>query len=1624
MRHCVLAAVLLPCAVAFGWTSDIASYSAARDGSPVPSGGTLESGDCVEIVLTPPDEPESVFLTFFAVNRSAATPVRQVFEFDGMPVRFVRDLDANVWRATFVVPVSAEAREIALGDFSFDVMRYGADTHFDGEDSFTVPFALSLREGQSPGPTTALRVYDFGPADGAVLQGATAVTPSSRPAELTWVAGPQRWEKAVFGILDPLMHDWAAFDGGTRSIRFRLALPAGRWKAAAGFGGFGVQCWLNGTYQPPSFRFSAAGATVLERTGSETDRFRFREHEAEPDEDVYANYILPVLPETRFDVESDGSGVEFSLVCTNTGVKAAIDYLAVWPADDTAAAEQFDAILERRRARFNSLAAETYATDRYSLVGRSRFEAERNRIAEKVPFLAALDNPHDWVPPAAEPDGLEGALCVRAARGEKTGGAFVYRPDEDAASAVAVLRGFPDWARAKVYRLMNYRFIRGSSHENYIATNHLLEGPRPMKRGVNYTWYVRFDIPGDAPAGTWRGTVEVRYGSVVRALPAELVVYDVTLPKLDDCRIGLMGGGDGDEAQMRFAKEELGATTVHICNGRLNGAKLVRDAQGRIVGCSNIGGCSVEELDRRFKTYAKVGFPCKVPYCGPSCGGGAYPIEDLQPFTPEWTEGLAVVLRTVLAVARSNGCESVSMDLGGEIGHDAKQPDPETVKAVVRYLKLAKELEPGIEYTWRCNCIDSTTNFYPLLDYACIRGNSWNWVDRESDWGRNKRIGVYSMGGRFMNGVSAWYHGAKGSFREWLAWSHALEFNEFFCQGACGGMGHSEGMMGLKSEGGYTLTQRTEAWRAGIDDLRYLRLLDETLASAPEGAEKERMRAFRSFVRDAVRNSWVFCRFSAMGGPGRGDGGNDWPYLRMDIVREAIVRFVMAARKGEPADLPEFPSLPTVDTTTYLALDDGPLNYAGSRHIGGQLFLPSAVAKHPVTLTLTGGDIAPVALGLDTRGFRLRQVYYLSGTVNKVFALDAADLKPGTYELTLRIDGEVAAVTSLTLIRPERRETSPQTVVFTAPYADEQAKKLVNATAFDPVTFDASGCPVDADHAISFSGFDAFDDSVTLFLGGWWDFGACDFLTKSGGGRTVTVAGGARVTNAGNVSLAGASGSDGCLELKDASSLEVASLTLGWKNGSNQRSRVTVAGGSRLSVGGALNFSDTATACKKIALTGNELVVSNAGSRLVVVGTTGLSQISSAGTYGAPGGNRLLVTDGAEAELQALSVSRGNQFNVSNRVTVSKGGRLTTSSVSAGTDPSWSGFSKASWNRFEVLDGGVWTNDNVFQLGQYQFKTHSDNVLLVSNATFCTRRMSGDGNNSAWFGCPNSRIVISGPEARFVVQEPLPRGSYVLFGTTAATDCELAVENGADWRCPVPVGYMTGPMRNALVARTGGTLRFSGELVTGASQCDAVICSACDMAVRAESGGSVIVGGELVLVGLRGCCDVSDGCVEVADTLSVGCYKEKVKEHWHEMGSNCVLRLSGSRPSVRAKAVKVVGRTRSRLEIDLPSSGYAAGVATSSNPLVGATSSVAFGDDARLVLDGLEPFCSHQRTLRRNGRYVLVRAPVLTVPDAVLAEARRTLPDECRLTFSASSDGGYELALEAVGRFGLSLTIK
>lgn len=597
-------------------------------------------------------------------------------------------------------------------------------------------------------------------------------------------------------------------------------------------------------------------------------------------------------------------------------------------------------------------------------------------------------------------------------------------------------------------------------------------------------------------------------------------------------------------------------------------------------------------------------------------------------------------------------------------------------------------------------------------------------------------------------------------------------------------------------------------------------------------------------------------------------------------------------------------------------------------------------------------------------------------------------------------------------------------VTFVPPHAEE--KVLTNSSAYVTTTYDESAYPVDADNAISFLGFDAVGYSTTVFKGGWWDFGLGGFFRSdsSFGGRT-TVFDGSVVTNAGSLYLAGTSGDNNKLLLKGTSELHLDNFVLGMKNGNGQNSRALVTDGSLLHCTGYISFNDRVLSASTY-LSGNELVISNVGSRLVVDGSTYLdrTQAGAAGNYYAGvGGNALVVTDHASAKLHALNVAISGFHSMSNRVTVSKGGYLETTSINLGS--SWaSGANTYDYTRFEVLDGGVVTNTGLLTIGYYDGSKHGRISVVVSNGVLYSA--TKHEVNQPIIGVKESKIVISGPNARYF--NGSNSASVRLFGP-GAVDSRFIVENGAVvTSLPVNYGYtyMANTTRASLIVRNGGVLSIGD--IRMASYNGSGTCVGNSFV--AGSGASVTTG-QFWCDCLHGTVTVDNAVLYCKNTHYYNAYGAiniggGAASEQYQKGTNCVLNVKGHAPKIIALSNRIQIDRASKVVFHLPSDGYA----PSAQPLVdNGGQQTRFGDDCALEFAGAEDlFAYHENVLKKWGKYTLMRANSFAISDDILAAANASLPEgmEVKIEDGADASGNKRkvMTLSVKPRFGLMLIVR
>ena len=597
----------------------------------------------------------------------------------------------------------------------------------------------------------------------------------------------------------------------------------------------------------------------------------------------------------------------------------------------------------------------------------------------------------------------------------------------------------------------------------------------------------------------------------------------------------------------------------------------------------------------------------------------------------------------------------------------------------------------------------------------------------------------------------------------------------------------------------------------------------------------------------------------------------------------------------------------------------------------------------------------------------------------------------------------------------QHRIVTGGTVTFEAPYSE--AATLVNAASvLGSVTFDESSYAADEPHALSFSGFDALANTKTVFDGGWWDFSAGAFLPTDANGRTVSLEGGAVVTNVDAVTMAGTTGTDNTLRLTETSSLYAGSFILGSEavNG-GQRSKVAVDGGSLLNVSGALEFSNGEKWRGTGEQTGNSLTVSGEGSRLVVGGQTSLgrNRDNSNSQYMRFGGSTFTVTDGAAATLDALNVDTGLSYGgESNRVVFSNSARVTMTSLSFATSGAYGG---RGGNLLEILDGAVVTNSGTMMFGMDDVAKALGNRIVVSNATFYTKlRSYADRGKYLIWGNGNS-FVVSGANAELTIGDTM-NGFFKNKGSS------FVVENGATLNSPSGFYcYTAASSSNTVLVTTGATMNFPGGVYTVGQSNVGRSDSAFNKLV-VESGATVSTASskDIYIYG-TGCeLTVDDGSVNCGGNVQVGSTES--------YDTNCLAKVCGTHPKMTiTKSLNV--KNGSCLRFELPATGYDANAATDANPVidVGATAGngVFIDETSRLELVGMEELMAYLTQANVRCNYVLAKANSggINLPDGQLEALQAQLPEGMTLDI-VSSGSGQSLVLRAGPKSGMYLIFK
>jgi len=343
--------------------------------------------------------------------------------------------------------------------------------------------------------------------------------------------------------------------------------------------------------------------------------------------------------------------------------------------------------------------------------------------------------------------------------------------------------------------------------------------------GVNRSFWITVHVPGDAPAGTYRGEVQVLLSGEVRAtVPVEFEVHPFELAYAPGLTYAHWWSwpryGELLEPSLRNMYEHgqrslTPSGVVRVLDRR--------DAQGRIQ-------LDLSRLDRLMKLAKAVGFTGPVPLVDlsiqGSVGGNSYSHLGLERRfgydldSPGYFRDMAEICRQIKEHAARAEWLPVLYYSATELSQDPLL-GPGYHERLLRAMKSVGDIQT-ISSINRGEDLQTL----PWLDYVMlnnavpINGETLARVSQAGSvlWYQN--VG----GNRFIEGLYMWRTGAKGHRQFWISGHQGDPFNDF------DGTEKDTAAYMLPSADGWVPTINWEWMREGVDDYRYLYTLSMLIA--------------------------------------------------------------------------------------------------------------------------------------------------------------------------------------------------------------------------------------------------------------------------------------------------------------------------------------------------------------------------------------------------------------------------------------------------------------------------------------------------------------------------------------------------------------------------------------------------------------------------------------------------------------------------------------------------------------------------------------------------------------------------------------------------------------------------
>ena len=876
------------------------------DGKVKDSRSAAVAGDTMTIEMQVKDKPDNLSLYLYQINDGNNWVYRGRFEavtLPGVPIDLKATEIPNRYRASFKLQKTAKGLKIKGGKLVAAINYLGADSNNRGYYYGFCANPVELEGGTAEQVSSSLRVFDFGPPSGAAAPDAVPVNQSANDKSFRWLKKPSSFQNGYRKTLDPLMMDWAEIKPKS-SAEMQITVKPGKYNVTLGMGGANTMCWLHRFCRPMQADVFINGEKKWQFMEQDETRFALMHREARTSDNVFDVYMAPHLKDLTAEADCPDGKLRIK-VAAGPKVSVPLNYVAVFPADDKEAGARLKRMQAARRQVFEEFWRDMTPSEEAlaATLSLKKYEPSGKDFA-----VFARSNPYEYIYLKTRPLVSEANVPLRilTAPGQYAVGAAMLHTFAPLKKAEVKL-DLPDFPGSTVSFIMPYRFTSYTTRSHFIAPNHYVPmGSRDLEKDQSYGFRICFKTPESMKSGFYKGKLTFTGNGQSRVLPVEIRVSDRKLPELDDHLIGMFGVPDQGQEMIhafRFCKEELGCNTVPLMCGWPYLTKFKTDDKGFPVAVLKNG----EGIKNFFIAYKEAGFPVKTPVV--SLMSVQHRIEKYRqgPYrlhTKEYEAALKLQYEFYRDYAiKYAGATGIIADLGGEMGYGSNFPKQEVMDAAIEVFKQVSRI-PNVKASYRCNCSETTKQFYEHLQIQGVRDpGSWPVSDRQSNYGKNKHIYTYSIEGRFKNGLQSWAHGARGNLREWLVFYHQIEYNDFLpCCGICGGMFHFEAMPA--PDGKFLPTIRSDAFRASVIDRQYLRMLENAVKSSGNAPVKANAEAFLSILRNSAY-SWK--------DPGTGmiwmSANNPWPGIRLDLMREIIVMLCDELKSGKGV-LPQFTPMP------------------------------------------------------------------------------------------------------------------------------------------------------------------------------------------------------------------------------------------------------------------------------------------------------------------------------------------------------------------------------------------------------------------------------------------------------------------------------------------------------------------------------------------------------------------------------------------------------------------------------------------------------------------------------------------------------------------------------------------